>query len=342
MRHKLVMVMLSVALIVSLTLTACVPEVVEEEEEEEVPAVEKYPFEEPICAIVAYSPGGGTDIMARQMLPFLEKELGTSMYIKNLPGASAEIGFTALATAKPDGYTIGIINMPGIAIRGRQRGSYYMPLLEHYDTIGINVYDPGIVIVRRDDPRFPTLNALVDYVKAHPGKVILGSMGPLSDDHLALSVIETALGLEFAYIPYKDTASAVTALMGEETDVMLGNVSELFAIEERCKALATLWPERAEALPDVPTFKEETGVEIVSAGSRGWVAPAGTPPDRLTILREAFYKVATSPEYVEDAKTRGISIAKVRGGDEFSELILGLDEVVDKAYEYFKARGYIE
>jgi len=119
----------------------------------------------PIRLTVSYSAGGSTDAAARMLIPYLEKELGVSVWVQNLPGAGGEIGWTTLSRSKPDGYTIGFINMPAINLVAAARDAAYEPILENFDAIGVNISDPNTIMVRRDDGRFNTVNDLIEYAK---------------------------------------------------------------------------------------------------------------------------------------------------------------------------------
>jgi len=301
----------------------------------------KYP-ERMVTMTVSYSAGGSTDAAARTILPYLEDELGVTMYIKNLPGAGGEIGWTTLATSKPDGYTIGFINLPAIILIAAARDTRYEPVTENFAPIGVNICDPNTVLVRDDDPRFSTLEELIDYAKAHPGEVIVGADGPLSDDQLALYKIEKATGARFSFTPYAGGAPAAKALLGGESDVLITNCFDALKWEEGTNCLAVLWPERYELIPDVPTFKEQTGIEIMGASTRGIAAPVGVPGEVLAKLRLAFYNAATNPEYIEDAKKRGLTLIKPMIGEEFGKMIKDEEEAVADLLNYFVEGGYIK
>src|SRR6478752_8343312 len=158
------------------------------------PALAAYP-EQPINMIIAYAPGGGTDIAARVMIPFIEKYLGEGAKINviNRPGASGDIGFTAIATATPDGYTIGFINTPPVLTTPIERKAAYT--WQSYDLLGNIVDDPGTFCVHSDSP-YKNLAELAAYAKANPGIVSVGSTGVGSDDHLAMLKFQKSAGVK--------------------------------------------------------------------------------------------------------------------------------------------------
>src|SRR4051812_28633726 len=140
------------------------------------PARAAYP-ERPITLIVAYSPGGGTDLVARALAPYLEKYLGggAKLVIVNRPGAGGEIGFAAIANAPADGYTIGFVNTPPlITIPIERTAQFGGP--QRFDLLGNIIDDPCNFAVHADSP-FRNLKDLAEYARANPGKVTVGSTG---------------------------------------------------------------------------------------------------------------------------------------------------------------------
>lgn len=301
----------------------------------------KYPTG-PVRLTVSYSAGGSTDAAARMLVPYLQKELGVSVWVQNLPGAGGEIGWTTLFRSKPDGYTIGFINMPAMNLVTAARDTAYEPILGGFDAVGVNISDPNTIMVKRDDARFNTIKDLIEYAKKHPGELVLGADGPLSDDHLAMYKIEQATGVKFTYVPYDGGAPSAKALMGGETDVLISNSFDAIKFEENLKALAVLWPERYPLIPDVPSFKEQIGIEIVGSSTRGICAPAGVPPGVLAKLKQAFYAATTNPEYIKEATKRGLTLIKPRIGGGFGKMIEDEEKAVGKLLHFFVEAGYIK
>jgi len=296
----------------------------------------------PVRLTVSYAAGGSTDAAARMLIPYLEKELGVPVWVQNLPGAGGEIGWTTLSRSKPDGYTIGFINMPAINLVAAARDTAFEPILENFDAIGVNISDPNTIMVRRDDERFNTVNDLIEYAKQNPGELVLGADGPLSDDQLAMYKIEQATGAKFTYVPYKGGAPAAKALMGAETDVLISNCFDVLQFEEHLKALAVLWPERYPLIPDVPTLQEETGIEIVGASTRGVCASAGIPAGVLAKLKQAFYAATTNPEYIKEATERNLTLIEPRIGGDFGKMIEDEERAVGELLDFFVEAGYIK
>jgi tripartite-type tricarboxylate transporter receptor subunit TctC len=256
-----------------------------------------YP-EKPITMIVAYAPGGGTDLTARAIAPYIEKYLGNKarIIILNQTGAGGAIGFAKLASARADGYTIGMINTPNVLTIPIERKSDFH--WQGYDLLGNLVDDPGNFAVRADSP-IKNLKELADYAKAHPGDVSVGTTGAGSDDHLAMLLFERATGAKMNHIPFKGAADVRTAIAGSQIMVAAINVGEaLQAIKggTPIRNLGSMSAVRTPLAPDLLTFKEQ-GFDIELASLRGLAAPKGLPADVRAALVGAVSKAANDPEF---------------------------------------------
>jgi tripartite-type tricarboxylate transporter receptor subunit TctC len=265
-------------------------------------AAAEYP-EKPIKLIVAYAPGGSTDITARILATFIEKNLGegATVVVENRPGAGGEVGFTALAQAAPDGYTIGFVNTPNIITIPIERSTKYK--WQDFDLLGNVLDDPGGFSVNKDGP-FKTLPELLEYAKANPGAVTYGTTGVGSDDHLATLNFERLTGVKMTHVPFPGASAVQTALQGGH--ILLGamNVGEAMQSVSTGKPfinLGQMSDARADIAPDVPTFKEQ-GIDLISASLRGVGAPKGLPEDIHKRLADAVAKAADDPEFKAQAR----------------------------------------
>ena len=254
-----------------------------------------YP-DQPINMIIAYAPGGGTDIAARVMIPFIEKHLGEGAKINviNRPGASGDIGFSALAAAAPDGYTIGFINTPPVLATPIERKTGYT--WQSYDLLGNVVDDPGTFCVHNESP-YKTLAELASFAKANPGKVTVGSTGVGSDDHLAMLQFEKSAGVKMNHIPFKGSSETRNAVIGKQIVVAAINVGEALQFLKggspiRC--LGQMTHVRTSMAPDWPTFKEQ-GFNFEMASLRGIVAPRGLSAPIRERLVGAIERAAADP-----------------------------------------------
>lgn len=254
-----------------------------------------YP-ERPITMIVAYAPGGGTDLVARAIAPFIEKYLGEGarIVVLNRTGAGGEIGFTALANATADGYTIGFINTPNLVTIPIERKTAYS--LQSFDFLGNMVDDPSNFSVHQDSP-IKNLADLAAYAKANPNTVTVGTTGQGSDDHLAMLTFEKIAGVKMSHIPFKGSSDVRTALIGKQIVVGAINIGEALQFAKGgapMRHLGQMSATRSVLAPDVPTFKEQ-GYDMELASLRGMAAPKGLPPEIRERLVKAVERAAADP-----------------------------------------------
>ena len=265
------------------------------------PAQAAYP-EQPINMIVAYAPGGGTDIIARVMARYLEKYLGNDakIVVQNKPGAGGAIGFSAIAAAPADGYTIGFINTPGILTVPIERKATFT--WQSFDLLGNIVDDPGNFSVHADSP-IKTLAELAAYAKANPGAVTYGTTGIGSDDHLATLLFEKAAGVKMNHIPFKGAAEVHNAIASRQIVVAAMNIGEALQYIKGgtpMRNLGQMSVTRSTLAPSLPTFKEQ-GYDIVMASLRGMAAPKGLPPAVRETLVKAIERTVNDPQFQAQA-----------------------------------------
>lgn len=266
------------------------------------PAQAAWP-ERPIHFIVAYAAGGGTDLVARLLVPHVERYLGggARFTVNNRPGAGGAIGFSELARAAPDGYTIGMINTPNVLTVPIERKADFS--WRAYDLIGNVVDDPGNFAVRTDNP-VKSLAELAAAAKARPGAFSVGTTGVGSDDHLAMLMFERAAGVKMTHVPFKGSAEVRTAIQGGHIEVAAINIGEALQYVKGgspLRSLGTMSVERSPLSPDLATFREQ-GFDIVMASLRGVAAPKGLPPDIRQQLVVAFAKAIADPKFRQEAE----------------------------------------
>lgn len=278
------------------------------------PALAEYP-EKPIEMIVAFAPGGGTDVAARSIARFMEKYLdGGRIAVVNKPGAGGEIGWTALATAKPDGYTIGFINPPAInALAVEGKAKYTM---DDFQMIGNIVLDPGILVVGKDSP-YKTLADVVAASKETPGAIVVGTSGAAgSSEHIALLNMNRISKSSFTPAFFGSTAPVRQAILGGHIPAATMNMSEALPLVRSgdIRVLGIMSAERNPAMEDVPTFAEQ-GYPLTVSAARGLAAPAGIPADILAKLEAALKSSIEDPEYDKVAKDAEIPLHFLNAAD---------------------------
>jgi tripartite-type tricarboxylate transporter receptor subunit TctC len=260
-------------------------------------AAAAYP-ERPITMYVSYSPGGGTDLVARAIAPYIEKYLGhgARIVVMNKPGAGGAIGFTQIANAVPDGYTIGFINTPNVITSPIERDAGFT--LDRIDPLGNIVDDPDGFSVRAESP-VKNLKDLAEAARKRPGEITVGTTGIGSDDHLAMLLFERIAKVKMNHIPMKGAADVRTAIQGGQIDVAAMNVGEAMqaiASGAPMRQLGSMSIRRTSLSPQLPTFAEE-GYPIEMSSLRGIGAPRGLPPDVRAALVKAIGEAAHDPEF---------------------------------------------
>jgi tripartite-type tricarboxylate transporter receptor subunit TctC len=268
----------------------------------------------PVSIICPWGAGGGTDATARIVAAVLEKELKQPFNVVNRTGGSGVVGHTAIATAAPDGYTLGIITVE-ISMMHWQGLTELKP--DSYTPLALMNEDPPGIQVHVDSPH-KTVKDLAEAIKAAPaGKLKASGTGQGGIWHLALVGWLTAMGLKpdhVAWVPHNGAAPAMQDLAAGGLDIVTCSVPEARALIEAGKArsLAVMAAERNPAFKDVPTLKEAMGIDYTTGAWRGFAAPKGVPADVATALTAALKKVNESSEFREFMSNRGFGI---RWGD---------------------------
>jgi tripartite-type tricarboxylate transporter receptor subunit TctC len=270
------------------------------------PAAAAWP-DRPITVIVPFGPGGGADIAARSLARWIEPRLGQPFVIVNRPGAGGEIGFSALARAAPDGYTIGVITLPNLVTIPLERRASYA--VDQILPIANLVDDVGGVFVRADS-RFRSLADLVAAAKAAPGAISFGTTGIGTYAHFGMLALERQAGISLTPVAYGGTAAMRLALLQGELQV--AGVSMTDAAQEmaqgQVRALGQMAAARWSGTPDVPTLREQ-GFDVVLSSLRGFGAPAGTPPAIVARLSALIGEAAADPAFQALAKQQAMPLA---------------------------------
>ncbi|WP_408010212.1 tripartite tricarboxylate transporter substrate binding protein [Pseudalkalibacillus sp. A8] len=286
----------------------------------------KFP-NKPINIIVAYDAGGGTDTTARSLQPYLEKELGVPVNIINKPGGSGWVGWTEIANAEPDGYTIGYLNSPNFA-SGLINPTMERSIdLEDFTILSNHVADPGAIVIRVDEDRFTNFKELVDYAKKH--ELTTTATGVAGDDHLVTLKLNKKLGTKFRAIQFEGTAESRTAFLGGHVDVLITSVGEGYTMHQnkQLEVVAIAANNKSSFLPEVPTIKEAGFDEIISQSTRGLVAPKGIDSEKVEVLQQAIEKAIKSAEHQKKMKKVGTQVDFANGQDYMKLLQQDIEDV---------------
>ncbi len=253
-----------------------------------------YP-DRPITFICPWPAGGTADITMRALCTAASKVLGQAIVVENRTGASGMLGLKAMATARPDGYTIGQI--PISVTRFSQLGTVQLDPRKELTYIARTSGQTFGIAVRADSP-WKTLKDFVAAAKAAPGKLTYGSAGIGGATHVGMEEFALAAGIQLNHIPYKGGAPALQDLLGGQVDALADSSSWAPHVKAgKLRLLATWGEKRTQDFPDVPTLKEQ-GFDVVVDAPNGIGAPKGLDPAIAARLREAFRQAAASPEFV--------------------------------------------
>lgn len=284
-----------------------------------VPALAQWQPERSLTMIVAFAAGGGTDVAARTIARFMERDLGQPIVVLNRPGAGGEIGFSELARARPDGLTIGFINTPNIVTLPIERQTRYR--LEDFSPIGNIVDDPGGLWVRADSD-IQSLADLLAAARARPESIGYGTTGVGSDDHLAMLALERATGTKFLHIPFGGSSQVKQNLISRAIPLASMNMAE--AVSEMrdglLRPLAQMGATRWAVTPQVPTLRE-LGHDIVEGSMRGMAAPAGLPAPVLARLSEAVRRTVDDPAFQDLARNQFLPLRFLEPAPYMAELL---------------------
>ena len=253
----------------------------------------------PVTLIVAYKAGSGTDGPARILAQYAEKYIGQTVVVENVPGGSGSIGWSQLAASDPDGMTIGVMNLPNFNTTiTEELGTY---TTADFKAICNHVTETSIVIVRADDDRFPDLNTLVEYGKAHPGELRASTNGNHASNHLGAQLFAKSAGFSYIDIPQGGTADQLLSLRNKESDFTVVKLGDISGQESAYKVLGIFALERDERIPDVPTLAELGYYDKWVGASRAIVAPAGVSDEVISFYEDALKKTMEDPDYIAAA-----------------------------------------
>lgn len=249
-----------------------------------------------IRLVVANSPGGGTDQIARLLAPQMQTRLGANaVVVENRSGASGVIGADLVAKSRPDGNTL-LVTAAIFAITGTQPNLPY-DIRRDFAPISLLAMLPTLLVVH---PSFParTFQEFVAYARANPGRVTYSSLGAASTQTLAGGLMKLRLGIELTNVPYREAGPQMVELMAGQVDCSFNNITTtLSAVQSgRLRPLAVALDERWPTLPDVPTFKELGMPELQASSWVSLLAPAGTPAPLVARYAAIAHEAMRLPE----------------------------------------------
>ena len=272
---------------------------------------ETYPSR-PVTFINPFPPGGAVDVVARPLAAVLEPVLKQPVVIETKAGAAGQVGAQVAAHAKPDGYTLltHITSISGFAEVDRLFGR--TPKFTNADFIPIAriVADPCLLVVNDKQP-YKTLQDFIDDAKKRPDQIIFSSSGLYGALHIPMALLmKAAGGLKLRHLPTNGGGPALTALLGDNSQVLASSVSAAMSQIKagKVRPLALFGGQRSKSLPDLPTLKE-LGFDIEYYLWVGMFAPKNTPASVITYLRDAINKGAHGDQYKTALTNLGLELA---------------------------------
>jgi tripartite-type tricarboxylate transporter receptor subunit TctC len=251
----------------------------------------------PIRLVVGYPPGGGNDVVAREIAPRLGKELGVAVIVDNRPGANGVIGTDFVARAAPDGYTLTAAGLTPLVLSAFTYKNLPYDSVKDFTGITTVATTPIIFAVSPSVP-IHSLKELISTARDKPGKLNFSTVGTGGSTRLILELFNMTAGVKIQYISYKGGAQALSDLLGGHVDGMAIDFPVLYSLvkEGKLRGLAITSPQRSSLLPDLPTVSE-LGYPALTAGN--WyavMAPPHTPKAIVDKLNAALVTVANTPE----------------------------------------------
>lgn len=254
-----------------------------------------YP-DKPIKLVLAFPPGGPTDLVARVLAQKLGEQMGQSVVVDNKPGANGNIAADMVAKAPADGYTV-FYNTSAVALSPALYKKLSYDVRTDFAPVALTAVIPLVLAVH---PSVPVNNVqeFLSYVKANPGKLSYGSAGNGNITHLGAFLLLQSQGLSATHIPYKGSAPALIDIVAGQTQFITDTVNSAlpFIKDKRLRALAVTSLKRTDVLPEVPTL-DESGIRGFEVGAwQGVLVPARTSPDIVKRLNAEVMKALSSPD----------------------------------------------
>ena len=257
-----------------------------------------YP-EKPVRMVVPFPPGGGTDVVARAIALKLTEQWGQSVVVDNRPGAASMVGTEMLARAVPDGYTLGFVSMSHTINPSIYKKLPFDPIADFFP-VALAATAPNVLVVN-PGVGAKSVAELVQIAKSRPGKLNFPSSGNGGVSHLSMEMFRYAAGIDIVHVPYRGAGPALTALLANETQLMMATTPVALPQMKagRLIALATTGLKRSSLAPEIPTVAEAGYPGFEADTWYGMLAPAKVPPALVNQANAAVTKMLTQADFKE-------------------------------------------
>jgi tripartite-type tricarboxylate transporter receptor subunit TctC len=265
----------------------------------------------PVTLVNPFPPGGAVDVVARPLATVLEPILKQPLVIETKAGAAGQVGGQFAANAKPDGYTLlmHIVSISGFAEVDKLFGRPVKFTREDFIPIARFIADPMVLVVNDKQP-YQSIKEFIDDAKKRPNEIIFSSSGLYGALHLPTALFAKAAGIQMRHLPTAGGGPALTAILGNNSQVLVSSIAAASAQMKagKLRALAGFGAQRAPALPNVPTMKE-LGYDVEFYLWVGMFAPKGTPEPIITTWRDASKKAAADDKFKQAMSNLGQDVA---------------------------------
>ena len=262
----------------------------------------------PIRMIIAFPPGGPTDLVSRVLAQRLSEQLGQQVIVDNKPGAGGNIAAELSAKAAPDGYTV-FYNTSAIVIGPALYGKVNYDPLKDFAPVALTASVPLVLVV---NPQLParSVKEFLDLAKSRAGALNYSSSGTGTITHLASAMMSTQMGLQTQHIPYKGSAPGLVDLVAGQTQFMIDTMNTVlpYARDNRLRGLAVTGSKRSALMPELPTLAESGMPGFEAAAWQGIVVPTGTPADIIQKLNAEVNKALAHPDVRSRLAAQGADI----------------------------------
>jgi len=275
-----------------------------------IPILAAYP-EGAIRMVIPYTTGAGTDVMFRQIAPYLEKELGAKIVLENKAGGNADIGNEFVARAQPDGYTL-IVNSTNVLLSPLMQANPKYTVEKSFVPIS-KITTAQLMMIANPNSQFKTLREFMEYTKNNPGKLNFGGAGVGSPPDLMAELVRMRAPAPFTTVPYKGMGQVMVDLLGGSLDFTFTSSANIkqFIADGKLRGIVISGNQRSPIYPNVPTFKE-MGVDVAPMSAGFWwglFAPMGTPDAIVQYVSQALARALVIPELVKKLEDGGYTPA---------------------------------
>jgi tripartite-type tricarboxylate transporter receptor subunit TctC len=291
-------------------------------------SAQEYPTK-PIEVVVAYPPGGGTDMTARAVADVARKYVGQPLVVLNKPGATGTIGTQYVVSSKADGYTLLVAGGSETVSLPHFKSLPYNPVDDFEPIIRITVERFGFYV--KSDAPWKSMHDFVADAKKNPEKFSYATSGIGGIHHAAVMVLEKRTGIRLNHVPNKGGAETLAAVAGGHVDVAMAAPNEAYALVQggRVRALALVSGNRSATEPNTPTLKE-LGYDVVIENQKGFVFPKGTPKAVVQKLHDGLRNVFDDPQFKANADKLKLELAYL-GPEDFRKALRAMYDQIGES-----------